>query len=269
MASVFDHIKPARSGPPLAASEAKRLLIERYLRGDLAAPADQSVDRIARRSPNAPGRLSFAQERLWFIDQLMPRSPAFNVPMAVKLLGSVDVDALQRAVDEIVGRHESLRTTFVTIDGAPSALVADPGNSAIELVDLRSIERPAREIERHRLVEQEILQPFDLSRGPLIRTKLIQCSEQESIFIVTMHHIISDGWSLILFFRELATIYDALVAGEGYRLAPLSIQYSDYAAWQRDSLRDEIVASQLSYWRQQLSGELPVLDFPADYTRRP
>ncbi|HYW74575.1 MAG TPA: amino acid adenylation domain-containing protein [Pyrinomonadaceae bacterium] len=269
MASVFDHLKSEPAGPPVAASEAKRLLIEKYLRGDGLTQTDQSLSSIPPRAATAPLHLSFAQERLWFIDQLMPGSPAFNVPMAVKLSGSLNIEALQRAVDAIVRRHESLRTTFVTLDGAPSTTIVERCNSKIEIVDLTSTDKPARERESRHLIEQEILKPFRLDHGPLIRAKLIQCGPHESIFIVTMHHIVSDGWSLILFFKELSTLYDAFVTGTAATLEPLSIQYADYAEWQRRWLRDDVVTAQLSYWKQQLSGELPVLDLPTDYARPP
>jgi amino acid adenylation domain-containing protein len=266
MASVFDHISSMRPGPPVAVSEAKRLLIEKYLRGDIATTAE-SLSVISPRHSQTTPHLSFAQERLWFIDQLMPGSPVFNVPMAVKLAGSINVAALQRAIDEIVRRHESLRTTFLAADGAPTVVVGQQCDTTIDLVDLTSFEVTHREAEARRLVEQEILRPFDLSRGPLIRAKLIKCGQEESAFVVTMHHIVSDGWSLLLLFKELSTLYDAFNQSNGPPLQPLPIQYADYADWHRDWLRDEIVERQLSYWKSQLSGELPVLDLPADRLR--
>jgi amino acid adenylation domain-containing protein len=267
MASLFDQINPTQPGPPVAASELRRRLIEKFLRGEVVAQAPESIRSIPRRTSPSPPGLSFAQERLWFIDQLMPASPAFNVPMAVKLSGPLNIPALQQAVTEIICRHDSLRTRFTTKNGAASCVVASSCNTAIEIVDLSSLETAARETESRRLVKQEILQPFDLSRAPLIRTKIIYCGELESTFIVTMHHIISDGWSVIQFFRELSTLYEAFVAGDGSPLEPLSIQYADYADWQRDWLRDGVISSQLSYWKRQLHGELPVLDLPTDYTR--
>jgi hypothetical protein len=265
MASVFEHVSSSHPGPPLAASEAKRLLIEKYLRGDLAT-AEESFSVIPRHS-QTKRQLSFAQERLWFIDQLMPGSAAFNVPMAVKLSGPIRVGALQRAIDEIVRRHESLRTTFVTADGGATAVIAPRCDTPIEVIDLTSLEVTTREAETHRLVEQETLRPFDLSRGPLIRAQLIKSGGDDSVLVVTMHHIVSDGWSLLLFFKELSTLYDAFSQNLGSPLQPLPIQYSDYACWQRDWLADEMVERQLSYWKGQLSGELPILDLPADQPR--
>jgi hypothetical protein len=248
MASVLDHPSSTPPEPPLAASEAKRLLIEKYLRGDLAT--EESLSGIPRRSQTRP-QLSFAQERLWFIDQLMPGSAAFNVPMAVKLSGAINAEALQRAIDEIVRRHESLRTTFVTADGAATTVVAPQCDTPIKVLDLTSFELNGREAETHRLVEREILRPFDFSSGPLIRATLIKCGREDSVLVVTMHHIISDGWSLLLLFKELSTLYDAFDHNISSPLQPLPIQYSDYAYWQRDWLRDEIVERQLSYWKRQ------------------
>lgn len=252
---------------PVAASEAKRLLVEKYLRGEIVGDADKTLTSIPLRAPESSPQLSFAQERLWLIDQLMPAGAALNVPMAVGLKGAIDVHTLQRAVDEIVRRHEALRTTFVTIDGVPTPVTAPRCQTTIEVIDLSSGASAERQAQAHRLAEQEILRPFDLSRGPLIRTLLIRCGEEEAIFVVTMHHIVSDGWSLLLFFKELSTLYDSFAAGKASPLDPLSIQYADYAAWQRNWLRDGVVDSQLSYWRNQLSGELPVLDLPTDYVR--
>ena len=267
MAAVLEHASLPRPEPPLAASAAKRLLIEKYLRGDIAS-TEESWSLIPRRSQTKL-EPSFAQERLWFIDQLMPGSAAFNVPMAVKLSGPISLEVLQRAIDEVVRRHESLRTTFVTTGGAPTAVVMQTCDMTIAAVDLSSFDATAREAETHRLVEQEILRPFDLSRGPLIRAKLIQSGAEDSVLVVTMHHIVSDGWSLLLLFKELSTLYEAFKQGASSPLQPLPIQYSDYAYWQREWLGDEIVERQLSYWKSQLSGELPILDLPVDRPRPP
>jgi amino acid adenylation domain-containing protein len=251
-----------------AASEAKRHLLEKYLRGDID-PELGSLPGIPRRSGGTAPRLSFAQERLWFLDQLMPGSPVFNVPMAVPLSRAINIDYLQKAVSEIVRRHEALRTTFITRDGEPAPVISHECDTTIEVIDLASLGAATCETKSRRLIEDEALRPFDLSRGPLIRTKLVQLTEQDSIFIVTMHHIVSDGWSLLLFFRELSTLYDAFASGSGSPLVELPVQYADYALWQRDWLRDELVEPQLTYWKTQLGGELPVLDLPTDRARPP
>jgi len=249
-------------------SAAKRHLLEQYLRGDIDHDLG-STARIPRRSVDTEPRLSFAQERLWFLDQLMPGSPVFNVPMAVRLSRAINIDTLQKAVTEIVRRHEALRTTFITRDGEPAPVISHNCNTTIEVIDLTMLDAAARETESRRLIEAEARLPFDLSHGPLIRTKLIRISEPESIFLVTMHHIVSDGLSLLLFFKELSTLYDAFAGGTTSPLVELPVQYGDYALWQRDWLRDELIERQLSYWKTQLAGELPVLDLPTDRARPP
>jgi amino acid adenylation domain-containing protein len=249
---------------PLA-SEAKRHLIEQYLRGEITQAT--RADSIPRRRAETRPQLSFAQERLWFLDQLMPGSAVFNVPMAVRLSGVINTDALQRAVNEIVRRHEVLRTCFATIYGEPSPVVATHTDTCIEVIDLTSYESAAAETESRRLVKAAALSSFDLAHGPLVRTRLLKLSDRESIFVVTMHHIVSDGWSLLLFFKELSAFYDTIASGVSSPLDDLPVQYGDYALWQRSWLRDEVIEGQLSYWNKQLAGELPMLDLPADRSR--
>ncbi len=247
-------------------SDAKRALLQKYLRGEGDEELTSSRS-IARRSSTSAPQLSFAQERLWFLDQLMPASPVFNVPIAVRLSTPVDLSALQRSLKEIARRHEVFRTNFMTVDGKPDLGISADLDLKLSLIDLTTIGEPERETEARRLIKEEALRPFNLSRGPLIRTSLIQLSEQESIFLVTMHHIISDGWSIVRFFQELSALHTAFAGGQASPLAELPIQYADYAAWQRDWLRGEVLERQLAYWRNQLSGELPVLELPADRAR--
>ena len=184
-------------------SRAKRELLSKYLRGEIAA---QSVNEIPRREANAPLQLSFAQERLWFLDQLMPGSPVFNVPTAVRISRPLELDVLQRCVDEIIQRHEVLRSTFVTIDGQPAPIINSQIETKISVVDLTQLDHATREAESLRLTQEAALRSFDLARGPLIRTTLIRLSESESIFLLTMHHIVSDGGSILIFFRELSAL---------------------------------------------------------------
>jgi len=246
------------------ASEAKRHLIEQYLRGKINQAARDS---IPRRDPKTRPQLSFAQERLWFLDQLMPGSPVFNVPMVVRLSGKINLDALQRAVSEIIRRHEVLRTRVATTDGEPLPTFATDIDNRIEVVDLTSDESARADAESRHLANAAALEPFDLARGPLIRTKLFRLSERESVFVVTMHHLVSDGWSLLLFFKELSILYDSFARGGNSPLSELSVQYADYARWHREWLCDETLDRQLSYWKKQLAGELPVLDLPRDRPR--
>ncbi len=247
-------------------SEAKRALLQKYLRGEVDDDLTSSRA-IARRSRASAPRLSFAQERLWFLDQLMPASPAFNVPIAVRLSTPIDLSALQRSLKEIARRHEVFRTTFITVEGKPEPVISAELDLQLAVVDLTALRETERETEARRLIKEEALRPFALACGPLIRTGLIRLSEQESIFLVTMHHIISDGWSIVLFFQELSALHRAFAGGQAAPLAELPIQYTDYAAWQREWLRGEVLDRQLSYWKNQLSGELPVLELPTDRPR--
>ena len=182
-------------------SEAKRNLIEKYLRGELDQDLN-SLRAIPRRTPETAPQLSFAQERLWFLDQLMPGSPVFNVPIAVRLSHTLDLDALQKSVSEIVRRHEAFCTTFLTVDGRPAPVISENLDLKLRIVDLTPLPASEREAECIRLTNEEAMRPFDLVRGPLIRTTLIKLSEHESMFLLTMHHIVSDGWSILLFFQE-------------------------------------------------------------------
>jgi amino acid adenylation domain-containing protein len=247
-------------------SEAKRSLLEKYLRGEIQQqPASPRT--ITPRPPGSPLQLSFSQERLWFLDQLNPNSAVFNVPLAVRLTGAIDPDALKRSVNEIVRRHDVLRTTFSTVDGRPELVVTPKLNVYLSLVDLASDPKSEREARARALMREEEQRPFDLTQGPLIRTTLLRLDEQDHFFLVNMHHIVSDGWSLVLFFRELSAIYGAFSRGEQSPLAEVPIQYADYAAWQREWLQGSVLQKQLSYWKDQLCGELPVLDLPTDRPR--
>lgn len=247
-------------------SDAKRALLQKYLRGEVDDDLTSSRSIAGRSQATAP-RLSFAQERLWFLDQLLPDSPVFNVPIAVRLSTPIDLSALQRSLKEIARRHEVFRTTFITVEGKPEPVISADLDLQLALIDLTTLREPEREAAARRLIKEEAQRPFDLARGPLIRTGLIRLSEQESIFLLTMHHIISDGWSIVLFFQELSALHRGFANGQTASLAELSIQYADYAAWQREWLRGEVLERQLAYWKNQLSGELPVLELPTDRPR--
>jgi len=177
-------------------SAAKRDLLAKYLRGEIDHDLSSTIQ---RRGPDASLRLSFAQERLWFLDHLMPGSPVFNVPTAVRISRPLDLDVLQLCVNEIVRRHEVLRTTFVTLDGEPTPAINSQADVKIGVIDLTRLDETSRESESLRLTKEAALRSFDLSRGPLIRTNLIKLTESESIFLLTMHHIVSDGGSILIF----------------------------------------------------------------------
>jgi amino acid adenylation domain-containing protein len=217
------------------------------------------------RDGNLP--LSFAQRRLWFLDRLHPGMATYNIPTAIVLDGPLDVKALGDSLSEIVRRHEALRVTFALVDGEPVQLFSEPAAANWSLVDLSEKPEPERRSEAQRIVAEEAAEPFDLARGPLYRTRLLRLGPEEHVALLTMHHIISDGWSLRIFSDELRTLYEASVKGESASLAPLAIQYADYAVWQREWMQGEILEAELSYWRKQLAGSPPMLDMPTDHPR--
>ena len=210
--------------------------------------------------------LSFAQHRLWFLDQLAPDNPFYNVSATLRLSFAIDVRVFERSLGEIVRRHESLRTTFGSSDGQPVQIVSPFKGQPLPLIDLTEYAPSERESEALRLANDEARKPFDLNRGPLLRTTLLRLGSREYMFLLTMHHIISDGWSLGVFFRELTELYTAYGAGRRASLPQLSIQYADFAVWQRDWLSGRLLEDQIDYWRNQLAG-LPVLQLPCDRTR--
>jgi amino acid adenylation domain-containing protein len=214
-----------------------------------------------------PLALSFAQQRLWFIDQLTPGDSAYNIPGVLRLTGSVDVEVLKRCLGEVVRRHESLRTVFPIVEAGPLQEIRPPMLPHLPLVDLRELPVDARADEAHRLVRQEALRPFDLSEGPLFRTALIRLKEDEHLLSLNMHHIVSDGWSLRILLEELAILWGAFDNEEPSPLPELPVQYVDYALWQRRRLKGDVLEAQLSYWREQLGGSLSALQLPMDLAR--
>jgi len=213
--------------------------------------------------------LSFAQQRLWFIDQLEPGSSVYNFPAAVRLKGPLNVAALKKSLDEIVKRHEALRTTFAIVDGRPVQVIAPLLTLTLPIVDLRELPEPEREREVQRLATNEALCPFDLAEGPLVRTTVLRLGENEHVGLLTMHHIVSDGWSTGILIREMAVLYDAFCSDRPASLPELPIQYADFAHWQRHWLEGEVLETQLTYWKQQLLGAPPLLELPADHPRPP
>jgi len=217
------------------------------------------------RSEHLP--LSFAQQRLWFLDQMQPDSPLYNLPEAVRLIGSLDTIALERSFNEMVRRHEALRTTFQTVDDQPVQVIAPPAPLPLKRIDLTALGKAAQEAEVQRLVNAEAQQPFDLAHGPLLRVTLIRLNDAEHVALLTMHHIVSDGWSMAVLIQELTTLYTAFWMGQPSPLPELPIQYADFAVWQRQWLQGKVLDRHLSYWRNQLSGDLPVLQLPTDRPR--
>ncbi|MCP3144885.1 non-ribosomal peptide synthetase [Pyxidicoccus xibeiensis] len=211
--------------------------------------------------------LSFAQLRLWLVDQFHPGTALYNIPAALRLKGLLDVAALERAFSELVRRHQSLRTTFRALEGRPIQAIHPASDTSLEVTDLRHLPELEREGEALRLAREEARQPFDLVRGPLLRTGLLRLGEQEHVLLVTMHHIVSDAWSLSVLIREVATLYEAFSAGRPSPLPELPIQYADYASQQREWLRGDVLAGQLAYWKRQLDGAPPLLELPTDRPR--
>jgi len=211
--------------------------------------------------------LSFSQEQLWFLQQLLPDEPVYNEPCTIRLQGAINVAALEKAIDEIIKRHESLRTRFITLDGQPVQVIDPPGTFNLAVVDLREFPQEQREAEALRLATIDAKQPFDLTTGPLLRATLMQLADFDYRLFLTFHHIIVDGVSLMsVFLKELAALYEAYSIGKPSPLAPLPIQYADFAVWQRQWLKQEILESQLDYWKQQLA-DLPILQLPLDSPR--
>ncbi|HEV2860060.1 MAG TPA: amino acid adenylation domain-containing protein [Pyrinomonadaceae bacterium] len=211
--------------------------------------------------------LSFAQQRLWFLEQLQPDSGVYNIPGAVRLHGWLNAAALRQALNEIVRRHEALRTTFPAAGDQPSQVIAPSLVLDLPLTDLRHLPLDAAEAEARRLMASEGRRPFDLAAGPLVRARLLRLSQGEHILHVTIHHIVSDAWSLGVLVRELNELYAAAVEGRPTALAELPVQYADYAAWQRRRLQGEVLETQLAYWTRRLGGELPALELPTDMPR--
>ena len=216
--------------------------------------------------------LSFAQQRLWFLDQLQPGNPFYNLPTTIRLTGPLDVALAQRCIDEIVRRHEVLRTTFATRDGQPVQLIAPDLTVSLAVVDLQDVPPDAREARAREFGEVETQRPFDLERGPLLRATLLRLGPEEHVLLLVMHHIASDGWSSGVLLRELGALYQSLRSGRSSALPPLPplpLQYADYAVWQRAWLQGDVLEQQLDYWRRHLGGPLPVLDLPTDRPRPP
>jgi amino acid adenylation domain-containing protein/non-ribosomal peptide synthase protein (TIGR01720 family) len=250
-----------------------RALFERPTVGGLAATIDATATQEMLPLVPAPRDeaplLSFAQQRMWFIDQIDPASATYNVPIALRLTGAVDPARLEAALAAIVERHETLRTTFTTVRGEPRQVVAPEGRVTLSRVDLSYLDEHEREDAAMKVVNEEAARPFDLASGPLWRTTLIGLGPDDHLFVVCMHHIVSDGWSLGIFASELSEIYTALVDEREPKLEPLPIQYADFAVWQRRWFEGAELERQLSYWKNHLAGAPAALEIPTDYPRPP
>ena len=234
--------------------------------GDSLSETDAPL--ISRVDERRLAPLSFAQQRLWFLDQLEPESALYNMPAAVRLSGVLVVAALERSLSELVRRHEALRTRFVARGGEPLQVVEEAAGVELPVTDLSEIRDAAeREAAAMRHCTEEARRPFDLGRGPLLRASLLRLGAEEHILLLTTHHIVSDGWSAGVMVGEVGRLYEAFSEGRESPLAELAVQYTDYAVWQREWLSGELLAGQLEYWRQELAGLAPVLELPTDRPR--
>ncbi|HEU4452505.1 MAG TPA: condensation domain-containing protein, partial [Longimicrobium sp.] len=232
------------------------------------APAAAPPPPLRPMRRDGPLPLSFAQQRLWFLHQMEPESPFYNIPAAVRLTGALDADALRRALREVVRRHEALRTTFLAgAEGSVQVVHPAPDDFPLPLADLRALGRAEAEAEARRLAAVEAATPFDLRHDPMLRALLVRVAGDEHLLVLNLHHVAGDGWSIGVLFREIAELYGAFRAGVPSPLDDLPVQYADFAVWQREWLGDGRLEEQLAYWRGRLAGAPAVLELPADRPR--
>ena len=227
----------------------------------------RTVSPILRVSRAAHLPLSFAQQRVWFLEQLEADRSVYNLPFAWRFTGHLNVAALKKSLDDIVRRHDILRTTFSGEHGQPVQVIAPALTLELPVTDLQHLSETEREAAAHNRITEESRQSFDLAQGPLLRCLLLRLTAEDHLFCLTLHHIIFDDWSVEIFWRELTTLYAAYDAGESALLPELPIQYADFAMWQRQKIKGEILEAQLSYWRQQLGDRPEGLDLPTDRPR--
>ncbi|HEX7312963.1 MAG TPA: amino acid adenylation domain-containing protein [Pyrinomonadaceae bacterium] len=240
-----------------------------FVEAQLRAGSYTDLPPLVNVSRDEPISLSYAQRRLWFVDQLRPRDPFYNMPFALRLRGALDAHALADALSEVVRRHETLRTTFAQSGGEPEQVIHTPAPVPLPLTDLSDLPADVREIEARRLAQEEASRPFDLAAGPLLRASLLRLLEEEHVLLMTMHHIVTDGWSLSVLVNEVAALYDAFARGDSSPLEELPVQYADYAVWQRGWLAGRKLDVELAYWTQRLAGAPPLLELPTDFPRPP
>ncbi|MDQ2902118.1 MAG: amino acid adenylation domain-containing protein [Chloroflexota bacterium] len=248
-------------------SPAKRALLERLTRTDTNKKT--ATQEITRRASQAQVPATFAQQRLWFLEQLEPNGSAASVPAHMQLTGQLDSAVLTRCLHELSARHEVLRTTFAVVDGQPIQVVAPTVRLPIPFVDLSNTTESEREASVQRLMLEETQRPFHLTTGPLVRARLLKLSDTEHMLLFVMHHTIADGWSVGILFRELVALYAAYTQGKPSPFVELPVQYADYALWQRQWLQGEVLEQQVRYWQEHLAGAPTTLDIPCDRRRPP
>ena len=223
---------------------------------------------LPRKNHSEACPLSFGQQQLWLLHQLNPNSSAYNNPTVLRIQGNLQISVLERVLNEVVRRHEALRTVFVTIEGQPAQVIKPALGISLPVIDLRHLPEPEREPHALQLIEQHVYSPFDLSKGPLLRAQLLRLGEEEFIIMLAMHHITSDAWSIGVLSNEVMALYKAFSLGKQSPLQNLPVQYADYACWQRAYLQGEEMEKLLSYWKQKLGGSLTAMQLPID-RRRP
>ena len=259
------NIRTAAAQRIAALPQGKRELLSKLLKQE---GRHSPLAPIPRREPSTAPPLSFAQERLWFLDQLAGGSAFYNVDNAFHWKARLDVRALERSLNEIVRRHEALRTTFGMVNGEPVQIVAPALAIPLTVTDFTHLPPGERDEKALRLATTQAIQPFDLASGPLVRAGVVRLGDDDHLFLLTIHHIVADGWSMGVLFRELMALYAAFAEGKPSPLPELPIQYADFAVWQRRRLQGEVLEEQLGYWKRQLDG-LPVLELPTDRPRPP
>jgi len=262
----MDTIKLVSHSQVTELSRVKRELLEKRLKGALR-PTGSSAPAIPARNPDAPIPLSHSQERLWFIQQMEPGNCAYNLPTALHIAGELNVAALEAAINALVQRHEILRTTVCAVDGRPTQIIQPAKTAVLTIVDLQAFADHERQVQLDELLAREIQRPFSLEDGPLIRCALYRINEREHLFLVVTHHIISDGWSLGVFFKELEQLYHAFANYLAPSLPPLPLQYADFAAWQQQDTTPQVLEDHVSFWKEKLQAAPQMVDLPTDRPR--
>jgi hypothetical protein len=206
---------------------------------------------------------------MWFLEQLEPGTPVYNIPWAVRLSGDLKINALEQALDSIIARHEVLRTTYRAVDGVPQQVIHPATPVTMNVVDLRHQPLEERETNAQQRLDDAAHRPFDLTSDLMLRTLLIRITDEEQILLLVTHHIASDGWSHEILIRELSDLYQAFSRDDEPKLLPLPMQYANYALWQREHLTGEVLERELAYWKEQLADLSPTLNLPFDRPRGP
>ena len=246
-------------------SPAKRALLERRLKTNKGNAV--KIEAILPRQGSEGAPLSFAQQRLWFLDKYEPNSSVYNISNGFQLKGAVNVTALREALKTIVDRHAVLRTTFDSIDGKPVQVIHENHSVELPIIDVSNVSLDDKDAEVQALISGELQKTFDLSSDGMMRSTLIKLNPEEHLLLIVIHHIASDGWSMGILWQELSALYNAYCVGNPSPLPDLPIQYADFAVWQRERLQGEGMENLLSYWKTCLKGAPGILELPTDHPR--